>query len=711
MKRFLLAFLLVAGCTAFRETPAPTPLVYPPAPTADVVDVLHGVPIADPYRPLEDPDAPATRAWIDAQNALTYGWLEQVPERPRLKARLTELWNYERWGVPQRAGGRLFVSRNDGLQNQSVLCVIEGHAAPRVLVDPNTLSKDGTVALSRWTPTRDGKLLAYSVSVAGSDWTEIRVRDVGTGQDLPDVVKWVKNSGPEWAPDGSGFHYARFDAPPPGSELTKKNEYQKLCFHKLGTPSADDPIVYERRDQKEWRFGGGITEDGRFLLVELSPGTGRKSRYVVADLSAPTTQFRDVFAGFDASRDFLGNDGKTFWFVTEEGSPKGRIIAVDVDHPEPANWKTIVPEADEALSGASVVGDHFLCSYLKDARSVVKSYSLDGRFEREIPLPGLGTARGFGGRREDRETYFAFTSFTTPPSVGRYDVDTGATTTFRAAKTAFDGADYVTEQVFFASKDGTRVPMFVTHRKDLPRDGSNPAYLYGYGGFAISQTPFFSPFASLWLEMGGVFVVANLRGGGEYGETWHEAGTKAKKQNVFDDFIAAAERLIADGWTSPGKLAIAGGSNGGLLVGACEQQRPDLFGAALPSVGVMDMLRFHKFTVGAAWRSDFGDPDDPKDFAVLRSYSPYHNVKQCAYPATFVTTADHDDRVVPGHSFKFAAAMQAAQQGPSPILIRIQTKAGHGAGKPTSKAIEENADAAAFLVRVLGIKLPATFGD
>jgi prolyl oligopeptidase len=709
MKRTLPLLLVVAACaTTTRDAPAP--LVYPVAPKGDVVDVLHGVSVPDPYRALEDCDAPTTTAWVEAQNALTYSWLAAVTERDALKERLTKLWNYERWGVPRGEGGRLFVSKNDGLQNQAVLHVIDGDAPPRVLLDPNTLSKDGTVALAGWWATRDGKRLAYAVSTAGSDWREIRVRDVATGADLPDVVKWAKNSGVSWTPDGVGFHYTRYDPPKPGAELTQTNRFQKLCFHQMGTPQSADRVVYETPDHPEWRFGGGVTDDGRYLLVEMVAGTGGKNRVVVAAATAGPPNFRVVFPDFDASHDLVGSDGSTFWFVTDKDAPKGRLVAVDVDHPEPAAWRTLVPEADESLAGASLVGGHFLCSYLKDAKSVVKSFSLDGRFEREVTLPGVGTARGFDGRRSDKETYFAFTGFTTPPSVCRYDVETGETTTFRAAKTAFDASRYVTDQVFYESKDGTRVPMFVVHRKDAARDGASPAYLYGYGGFNNSMTPFFSPFTALWLEMGGVFCVANLRGGGEYGEAWHEAGTKANKQNVFDDFIAAAQWLHREGWSSPAKTAIAGGSNGGLLVGACEIQRPDLFGACLPSVGVMDMLRFHKFTIGAAWRSDYGDPDDPKDFEVLRRYSPYHNIRPGSFPPTFVTTADHDDRVVPGHSFKFTAALQEAQRCANPVLIRVQTKAGHGAGKPTSKIIEENADAAAFLVRALDIELPADFG-
>jgi len=719
MKRTAL-LLLVVGCAQVDRPTldasaagVPASLLYPHAPTADVVDVLHGVSVADPYRPLEDVDSAETKAWVAAENALTFDWLAKVPARGPILDRLTTLWNYERWGVPRCEGGRTFVTKNDGLQNQAVLYVIDADGAePRVLLDPNAASSDGTVALSSWSPSRNGKLLAYATSVAGSDWSEIRVRDAGTGKDLPDVVRWVKNSGAAWKPDGSGFYYGRYDPPKPGAELTQLNQFHKLCFHKLGADPATDPIVYQRTDKPTWHFGAMPTDDGRYLVVEISESTSRKSRALIADVGddASTGGFRDLFPEFDASHEILDNDGSTFFVQTDRDAPKGRIVAVDANHPEPAAWKTLVPEAAETLTAASVVGDRFLCHYLADAHSVVKSFTLDGRFERDVPLPGIGSARGFNGRRSDQETYFAFTSYLSPPSVGRYDVATGATSVFRAAQTAFDASPYVTEQVFFASKDGTRVPMFLTHRRDLAKDGSHPTYLYGYGGFDISMTPSYSPWTALWLEMGGVYAVANLRGGGEYGEAWHEAGTKAKKQNVFDDFIAAAEWLIAQGWTSTPKLAIAGGSNGGLLVGACMIQRPHLYGACLPAVGVMDMLRFHRFTVGGGWRSDYGDPNVAADFEVLRRYSPYHNLKHESYPPTLVTTADHDDRVVPGHSFKFAAALQAAQQCAAPVLIRVQTKAGHGAGKPTSKILEEQADAAAFLVRTLGIALPAGFG-
>jgi prolyl oligopeptidase len=718
--RPLLLVLLLVGCATARDA---SPLLYPAAPRGDVVDTLHGVAVPDPYRPLEDVDAPATKAWVDAENALTQRWLDEIPERPALRDRLTSLWDYERWGVPRREGGRLFVAKNDGLQNQAVLFVIDSDgAAPRMLLDPNTLSTDGTVALADWTPSRDGKLLAYSLAVAGSDWKTIHVRDVATGTDLPDVVEWHKFGGASWAPDASGFWYTRYDAPAAGAALVKENYFQKLCFHRVGDAQAKDAVVFERPQEKKWGFGAAATEDGRYVVVEVSAGTGRKNAVHWAlcedarhglsmDGGGPhAPMLRPLVPGFDAGFDFVGSDGGVFWFSTDKDAPKGRVVAIDLAHPEPASWKTVVPEADESLASVDLVGDHFLCSYLKDAHSVVRSYALDGRFEREVALPGLGSARGFGGRRADRETYFSFTSFTTPSSVWRYDVDTGATSVFREAKTPFDGSRFVTEQVFYESKDGTRVPMFLTHRRDVDRDGANPTFLYGYGGFGISQTPSFSPATALWLEMGGVHAVANLRGGGEYGKAWHEAGTKANKQNVFDDFIAAAERLVADGWTSPAKLAIAGGSNGGLLVGACEVQRPDLFGACLPAVGVMDMLRFHKFTIGWAWQSDYGSPDDPKDFETLRRYSPYHNLKPARYPPTLVTTADHDDRVVPGHSFKFAAALQSAQQGAAPVLIRVQTKAGHGAGKPTKKIVEEAADAAAFLVRALEIDLPDGFG-
>ncbi|MGH9869245.1 MAG: prolyl oligopeptidase family serine peptidase [Candidatus Polarisedimenticolia bacterium] len=683
---------------------------YPPTEKGNQVDDYHGTKINDPYRWLEDPDSGPTRQWVEAQNKLTFAYLEQIPARRRIKERLTKLWDYERYSSPVKHGDRYFFYKNDGLQNQNVLHVTSAlDGSPRVLLDPNKLSTDGTVSLSGTGYTDDGRLLAYGLSTSGSDWQEVKVRDVESGKDLSDHLKWVKFSGMSWAKDGKGFYYSRYDEPKEGEQLTGTNYYHKLYYHALGTPQSKDTLVYERKDQKEWGFGGQVTDDGRYLIIHVWQGTDPKNRLFYKDLSAPGSQVVELLKDFDASYNFINNDGPVFWFHTDLKASRGRVIAIDTRTPDRSKWKELIPEAAETLQGVSVVNDSFVAAYLKDASTQVKVFGLDGAPRRTVELPGIGTASGFDGRREDKETFYLFTGFTSPGTVYRYDLQTGTSTLFRRPQVDFNPDNYETRQVFYKSKDGTKVPMFITAKKGLKLDGRNPTYLYGYGGFNVSITPGFSVSNLVWMEMGGVYAVANLRGGGEYGEEWHQAGTKAKKQNVFDDFIAAAEYLIANKYTSKDKLSIGGGSNGGLLVGAAITQRPDLFGAALPAVGVMDMLRFHKFTIGWAWVSDYGSADNPEDFKALRGYSPLHNIKPgTSYPAVMVTTADHDDRVVPAHSFKFAAAMQSAQSGPAPVLIRIETKAGHGAGKPTTKIIEEAADKWSFLVRELGMEMGLT---
>ena len=696
--------VLASGCALLEPA-----MKYPVTATTNQVDVYHGVRIADPYRWLEDDNSPETKAWVQAQNAVTFAWLAQIPERAALKQRLTQLWNYERYGVPHKQGGRYFFSRNDGLQNQSVLYTQAALGAPPVvLLDPNQLSADGTVALAGYAISDDGHLMAYGLSASGSDWEEWRVRDVRTQQDLPDVVKWVKFSGASWTKDGAGFYYSRYDEPAEAAKLTKANYFHKLYYHRLGTPQSADRLVYHRPDQKDWGFQGTVTDDGCYLVITSTQGTDPKNRVFVQDLRQPGAPVVPLLTAFDADYSFIDNDGPVFWFRTDLAAPRGRIVAIDITRPARDQWRELIPQTGDTLAGANVVGGQFVVSYLHDAHSQVKLFDLAGKFLREVELPGLGSAGGFGGRRKDEETFYSFTSFTVPGVIYRFDLRTGASTVFRQPRVAFDPARFETRQIFYTSKDGTRVPMFITHRKGLALDGRNPTVLYGYGGFGIPLTPMFSVSVLTWLELGGVYAVANLRGGGEYGEEWHQAGTKLKKQNVFDDFIAAAEWLVANKYTAPKKLAIAGGSNGGLLVGAAMTQRPDLFGAALPAVGVMDMLRFHKFTIGWAWASDYGSADNAEEFKALLAYSPLHALKPGAnYPATLITTADHDDRVVPAHSFKFAAALQAAQTGRAPVLIRIETKAGHGAGKPTAKIIEESADRWAFLVKVFGMKLPA----
>ncbi len=686
---------------------SPDRLPYPEARRSDQSDDYHGVKVADPYRWLEDPDSPETRAWIEEENKLTFSYLEQIPQRDWIRERLTKLWNYEKYGVPEQHGGRYFYTRNDGLQNQAVLYWAPSlDAEPRLLLDPNELSAEGTVALTGTAISEDGKLLAYGLASAGSDWQEWRVRDVESGKDRDDHLKWIKFSGASWTPDGEGFFYSRYDEPAPDAQLTGQNYYQKLYYHRLGAPQAEDKLIYDRPDEKEWGFSGHVTEDGRYLAISVWRGTERKNNLFSLDLKTPDAKVVELLTGFEARYEFLGNDGDKFWFRTDLDAPRNRIIAIHVTAPERDRWTEIVPEAKDVLESASVVGNRFFASYLTDAHSRIRMFDLKGEALGDVELPELGTATGFAGRREDRETFYAFTSFTAPTTIYRFDFDAGRSTIFRQPKVDFDPSRYETKQVFYTSNDGTRVPMFITARKDLKLDGRNPTYLYGYGGFEISMTPAFSVGRVVWLEMGGVYAMPNLRGGGEYGREWHEGGMKHNKQNVFDDFIAAAERLIKEGYCSPQTLAISGRSNGGLLVGACLTQRPDLFGAALPAVGVMDMLRFHKFTIGWAWVSDYGSSEQPEEFQSLFAYSPLHNIKSgVKYPATMITTADHDDRVVPAHSFKFAAELQAAQAGPAPILIRIETSAGHGAGTPTSKAIEEAADSYAFLVKALGMKI------
>jgi prolyl oligopeptidase len=685
------------------------PLRYPQTQRVDHVDTYHGTKVPDPYRWLEDLDSEQTRAWVAAQQEVTQKYLTDLSAREAIGKRLTELWNYERWGVPRREGPRYVIARNDGLQNQEVLYTLESlDGQPKLLLDPNALSEDGTVALSGEVFTRDGSLMAWGVSASGSDWQTWRVRDVATGKDRPDTIEWVKFGTPSWAGDGKGFFYERYDAPAGGNELEQVNDNQKVYWHRLGDPQSEDTLVYARPDQPKWGFSSKVTEDGRYLVITVNLGTDPKKNVFFQDLRARSgkggkRKTVELLTGFKAKYTFLGNDGPRFWFLTDEDSPRGAVIEIDV---RTRQRRVLVPEQVETLRSVAVVGERFVASWLVNAHAKVTVHRLDGTREREIELPGLGTVHGFTGKRGDTETFFSYQSFATPAEIHRLDMQTGKAEAYRRPKVAFDPADFQVEQVFVSSRDGTKVPMFVAHKKGIRRDGSNPTYLYGYGGFNIPLTPSFSVPDLVWMEMGGVYAMPNLRGGGEFGEEWHEAGTKLVKQNVFDDFIAAAEWLVAQKLTSPDTLAIGGRSNGGLLVGAAMTQRPDLFAAALPGVGVMDMLRFNKFTIGWAWESDYGSPEKPDEFAALLAYSPYHNLKRgTAYPATLVYTADHDDRVVPAHSYKFAAALQWAHDGQRPVLIRIDSKAGHGRGKPTAKKIEEWTDLWAFLVENLGVKV------
>jgi prolyl oligopeptidase len=698
--------LLLIGCGGSQDQETMT-FEYPEARKGDVVDDYHGTQVADPYRWLEDPDSEETRTWVEAQNAVTFPYLESLPSREKIKNRLTTLWDYPKYGAPYERGGRYFFSKNDGLQNQSVQYVQESlDDEPRVLIDPNTLSEDGTVALGGMSISRNGKFMAWATNVSGSDWRTWYVRNIDTGEDLDDKVEWSKFSGASWDEKGEGFYYSRYDAPAEGDEFESANYFQKLYYHKVGTSQSDDVLIYERADEKEWGFGGGVTESGDYLIISVWKGTSPMNQLFYLDLRTPGAEVKELISVFEADYGFVGHDDNIFYLSTDLDAPKKRLVAVDIENPAKSEWYELIAEKDITLQGISMInGNEFVGQYMKDAHSVVYRFDIHGHQIGEVALPGIGTVGGVGGDRVDTETFYVFTSFLYPPTIFKYDFTTGESSMFREPEIDVDLSGYETKQVFFPSKDGTKIPMFIVHKKDIKLDGSNPALLYGYGGFNISMTPYFSISRLAWVEMGGVFVVVNLRGGGEYGEEWHQQGMLKNKQNVFDDFIGAGEFLIAEGYTSKDKLACQGGSNGGTLVGAVVNQRPDLFAAAIPAVGVMDMLRFHLFTIGWAWVSDYGSSEDPDMFPTLHAYSPYHNlVDGTEYPAIMVTTADHDDRVVPGHSFKYAARLQEAHAGANPVLIRIETKAGHGGGKPTSKVIEEVADQWAFLWKHLGME-------
>ncbi len=683
---------------------AQTKIEYPKTRKVEQTDDYHGTRVADPYRWLEDDNSAETKSWVEAQNKVTNAYLATIPERETIKKRLTELWNYEKYSAPFKEGGKYFYYKNDGLQNQSVLYVADSVTDKgRVLLDPNKLSADGTVALSGLSISDDGKTMAYGLAGAGSDWQEWHFRDVETGKDLPDVLKNIKFSGASWTKDGKGVYYSRYPAADDKAKLSAENFYQKLYFHKLGTPQSEDVLVYERPEDKEKFVGGGVTEDGKWLLIVVGKGTAPMNMVYVKNLETENAPIIPIVDKLEADYSLIGNDGSKFYFRTDKAAPRGRLVMVDVLDKD-LKWNEIVPQAAETLQGANFINNQFVGNYLKDAYSQFRIYDLNGKFVRNVELPGIGTAGGFNGKRIDTETFYSYSSFNAPPTIYRYDMKTGKSEIFRKSEVKFDPNAYEVKQIKYASKDGTQIPMFIVHKKGLKLDGTNPTLLYGYGGFNVSLTPGFSVSRLIWLENGGVYAVPNLRGGGEYGEEWHKAGTKLQKQNVFDDFIGAAEYLIKEKYTQPAKLAISGGSNGGLLVGAALNQRPDLFGAALPAVGVMDMLRFHKFTIGRAWTSDYGSADNAEEFAAIYKYSPLHNIKKGSkYPAVMVTTADHDDRVVPAHSFKYAATLQEMQSGDAPVLIRIETKAGHGAGKPTAKVIEEQADIYGFLMKNLGM--------
>ena len=704
-RKLLLCLVLVSFLTA--SIPAQNGAGFPKAKKVEQVDDYHGVKVPDPYRWMEETGSADTQGWIEQQNKVTDAYFASIPERDIIRARLTELWNYERIGAPSKiAEGFYLYSKNDGLQNQSVLYRAKSIDDPgEVFFDPNKLSEDGTVSLSGSSFTDDGKLWAYGIAKSGSDRTEWRIKNLETGEYLKDTLRPNRQGGVSWLKDNSGFFYSRFPDASEGAELKGTNKFQKIYFHKLGTPQSDDKVIYERPEDGELFMGAGVTEDGKWLIISVAKGTQRMNEFHFKDLSKPDSPIVPLVSDRSNQFTFVGNDGPVFYFRTDKDAERGRLVSVNVLAKDRV-WRDVVPQAAETLNGVQMINDQFVTNYLKDAYTQIKIYDKEGKHVRDVQLPGIGSAGGFGGRQKDTETFYTYSSYNAPPTIYRYDMKTGKSTLFRQAKVKFDPNAFEVKQVFYNSKDGTRVPMFIVHKKGIKLDGTNPTLLYGYGGFNISMTPGFSVARLPWLEMGGVYAVANIRGGAEYGKEWWANGARLKKQNTFDDFIAAGEWLIANKYTSNKKLAIQGGSNGGLLVGAVLNQRPDLFGAALPAVGVMDMVRFTEFTVGAAWKSDYGDPKDPADFKVLYSYSPLHNIKPgTRYPATLVTTADTDDRVFPAHSFKYAAALQAAQAGPAPILIRIETKAGHGAGKPTTKQIEEQTDIYGFLVKALGVKI------
>lgn len=681
---------------------------YPESKTVDQVYSYHGIKISDPYRWLEDIDSPDTKAWIEAQNKFTSEYLAPLQEREAIKQRLTEIWNYEKMSVPKHYGSRYFFSKNDGLQNQAVLYVSESlHSAPRLLLDPNTLSSDGTIALKDYAVSKNGKYMAYGLSSGGSDWEEWYVLDVDTGKKMDDELHWVKFTEVSWQHDGSGFYYSRYDEPKDDNALKAINKFQKLYFHKLGTKQTDDLLVYERKDQPEWGFSPHVSEDGRYLVITARHGTLAKNLILVQDLTKKKAPIDTIFGEWDADYQFIGNQQDTLYFLTDNHAPRYRILAYYARKNAKPQQEQIIPETESTIRNAYLFGGNFIVEYLKDAHSEIKRYDLLGKLRNNLNLPGLGSihhpthsGEGFSGSETSTEMFYSYTSYTTPTSIYRVDLNTGTNELLFSPKVAFDPAQFETRQVFANSKDGTRIPLFITARNGLDQNGNNPTILYGYGGFNVSQTPSFSPAIMGWLDHGGVYVVANLRGGGEFGREWHEAGTKTHKQNVFDDFIAAAEYLISENYTKPEKLAISGRSNGGLLVAATELQRPDLFAAAIPSVGVLDMLRFRDFTIGQAWESDYGSVLNEDEFKALLAYSPLHNIKPgIIYPSTLILTGDHDDRVFPAHSFKFTAAMQRANATGNPALIRIETRAGHGQGKPTAKQIEETADVYAFTLK------------
>lgn len=695
---YLLAFIFMVSCSN-------QPIKYPVTRKDDVQDNYFGTVVKDPYRWLEDDNSPETAEWVKAQNKTTFAYLKQLPNREKIRKQITELLDYAKHGTPFREAGKYFFFKNNGLQNQSVLYMATDlDAEPQVLLDPNTLSKDGTVALTNTEVSDDGKYLAYMIARSGSDWNEIFVKDIETGEMLDDHIQWVKFSDLAWYKDG--FYYSAYDKPEVGTELSESNEYQKIYFHKLGTDQASDVLLMQDKEKPKRMFNASLTEDKRFLLVSMNEASNGNA-LSVRDLSKSGAGYVPLMKCFKYEFNVKGDVGDDLFVLTNYKAPKYRLVKININHPEEKDWVETIPENNDVLQSVRLAGGKIVAQYMKDAHSKLEVYNYDGQFVSGIDLPGIGGVEGFSGKRDDNIAFYNYTSFNTPGEIYKYNFKTGKSRLLYRPEVKFNPEDFVVKQEFYQSKDGTKVPMFIVHKKGIVLDGNNPTLLYGYGGFNISLTPVFSTMRLVFMENGGVFAMPNLRGGGEYGEAWHQSGTKMNKQNVFDDFIAAAQYLIDQKYTSSEKLAIMGGSNGGLLVGATINQRPDLFKVALPAVGVMDMLRYQKFTIGWAWAGDYGTSDDSKKmFDYLYAYSPYHNIKKDGkYPAVLVTTADHDDRVVPAHSFKYIARLQEYNAGNLPTLIRIEPKAGHGSGKPTSKVIDEYTDLWSFLFYQLGIKM------
>lgn len=700
MKKIITVAAIAGSLSMNAQMPNKQEHKYPETRKADNVDTYFGTNVPDPYRWLEDDRSEETAQWVKSQNEVTFGYLSKIPFRDAIKSRLEELWNYERIGAPFNEGSYTYYYKNNGLQNQSVLYRKDKNGKEEVFLDPNTFSKDGTTSLGGINFTKDGSMVAYSISEGGSDWRKIFVMDTGTKKIIGETIVDVKFSGVSWK-GNDGFFYSSYDKPK-GSELSAKTDEHKLYYHKLGTPQSQDKVIFGH-DKKRRYVGGYVTEDQKYLVISAANSTSGNELYI-KDLTKPDSKIIAITEDFDSDSSIIDNSGSTLYIATNYKAPNMRIVTVDASNPQQANWKDLIPETKNVLS-PSTGGGYIFAEYMQDAVSVVKQYDYNGRLVRNIELPGVGTAGGFSGKKEEKVLYYSFTNYITPGSIYAYDSKTGKSTIYQKPKIDFNSEDYVSKQVFYTSKDGTKVPMIITHKKGLKLDGKNPTILYGYGGFNISLTPSFSISNAVWMENGGIYAVANLRGGGEYGKEWHDAGTKMQKQNVFDDFIAAGEYLIANNYTSSDYLAVSGGSNGGLLVGAVMTQRPDLMKVALPSVGVLDMLRYHTFTAGAGWAYDYGTAEDSREmFDYLKGYSPVHNVKKgVKYPATLVTTGDHDDRVVPAHSFKFAAELQDKQAGDNPVMIRIGVKAGHGAGKSITQTIEEVADVQAFTLYNMGV--------